>query len=346
MTQLRTWLRWGLCGLGVLGLCGRGYAQLPAVSSGEATAYDSLNRTGERILRLGSGGVGSGGVGLEEVVVLSLEEYLAGLEAYHPVLQQAELLPDQARMALREARGGFDPTLLAAFERKVFKDTRYYDNTFAELKIPTWVGVNVKAGFEQGIGSFVNPETVTPSDGLVFAGVEVPIGGSLVADARRNAVQQAKILPQLAVADRRKLANKLVLDALKAYLEWQLAYFTRELQQAGLDLARFRFEATKARAASGDLAAIDTVEAELEVQKRQVSLREAELDYRVAVFVLNGFVWTPDGQAGVVGEGILPGPLLRADMRLPSQATLEDLFLLADSLNPELQKQRLKLEHP
>jgi outer membrane protein TolC len=61
----------------------------------------------------------------------------------------------------------------------------------------------------------------------------------------------------------------------------------------GVALAEFRLRAVRARVARGEAAPIDTVEALLEVQRRQVQRYEAEQAYYGAAVDVANFLWAP-----------------------------------------------------
>jgi hypothetical protein len=50
--------------------------------------------------------------------------------------------------------------------KKQFKDTEYYSILNSSFKIPTWYGIEIKAGFEQNEGYYLNPENTVPNTGL------------------------------------------------------------------------------------------------------------------------------------------------------------------------------------
>ncbi|MBQ0740444.1 TolC family protein, partial [Aquimarina celericrescens] len=91
------------------------------------------------------------------------------------------------------------------------------------FKIPTWYGIEVKAGFEQNQGEFLNPQNSVPDDGLYSAGVSVPIGQGLFINQRMADLKQAKIMQDLSQAQRDIRLNQLLSDAVLAYLDWYLA---------------------------------------------------------------------------------------------------------------------------
>jgi hypothetical protein len=58
---------------------------------------------------------------------------------------------------LMMARGGFDPKIEVDFSKKQFKDTEYYSIPNSSFKIPTWYGIEIKAGFDNNEGVYLNP---------------------------------------------------------------------------------------------------------------------------------------------------------------------------------------------
>jgi hypothetical protein len=120
----------------------------------------------------------------------------------------------------------------------------------------------------------------------------VPIGQRLLTDERRNALVQARALQAVAEADQNAAVNKLLLDAAKTYARWY------EATGAAASPARACRSPSSAcaRCARARRAArrrpIDTVEALLEVQRRQVQRYEAEQATTRALDVAT-FLWAP-----------------------------------------------------
>lgn len=239
--------------------------------------------------------------------VLTFDVFYAEVLADHPVIRQARLLDERARAEILAAKGGvYDPTVSAAWSRKVFSGTEYYDYVDASLKVPTPIGIDLKLGYEQAAGAYINPDRRTPSSGLFVAGVTIPVGRGLVTDSRRNALAQAKALGSVASAERQAAVNKLLYSATRDYAAWFEAWRRRAIIREGVALAQFRLQAVTRRFDDGDAAAIDTVEAGLEYQRRLVALLEADNDWYLSTQAINAYLW--DGQATPVdlAPGIVP----------------------------------------
>ncbi len=281
--------------------------------------------------------------GVDSTRALSFEEFYRVVTARHPVVRQARLLASIADGGVRQAQGAFDPTFTASWDRKALGGTEYYDYQEAALKIATPLGIDLKLGYERSEGRYISPDRRTPADGLLSAGISVPIGQRLVTDERRNALTQARALREYAEGERQAIVNKLLALAAKRYAEWYEAHRRRTLTAESVALATFRLDAVRRRVQQGDAAAIDTLEGRLELQRRTVQQLEATVDYRNATLRLEGFLWGDGGE-----------PLRLDSLAVPSLAGLEPSpvdssrlagwLAIAEERHPALRKARAKLQ--
>ncbi|SET99076.1 TolC family protein [Hymenobacter actinosclerus] len=276
--------------------------------------------------------------------VFGLSDLLSYVALRHPVARQAGLLPERARQEVRYARGLFDPSATSKYSGKTLKGQEYFHDWDTQLRVPVWYGFEVKAGYERGTGQYVNPENYTAPAGLSYVGLSVPLAQGLLIDERRAAVRQAQALQGLAEAERRGALNKLLLQAAKDYWDWTLTYRQLELNRQNLRLGDVRFRAVRQRVRLGDLAAIDSVEALGELQKRQAELSQAQLEFQNATLLLSNYLWNAQQQPlnlpATARPQPLPGP---ADWRTLPPDSLAALTALAQQIHPELQKSRAKL---
>jgi len=215
----------------------------------------------------------------------------------HPVARQAGLLPQRAQQEVRQARGAFDPRLESKFYGKELGGKPYFYDWDNALRVPVWLGgIDLRAGFERGVGPNVNPQEYTSPAGLSYVGVSVPIGQGLLMDERRAALRQAQALVGQAEAERRAALNKLVLSANKDYWEWSLSQQRYELLRRNRDLGLQRFRATRERVRQGDLAPIDSVEALTELQNREAQLAQALGQLRNAALQVSNYLWDENSQ--------------------------------------------------
>ncbi len=90
---------------------------------------------------------------------MSYNEYLGFVKKYHPLVKNANLEISKAQANLMMARGGFDPKLELDYNKKQFQGTEYYSILNSSFKIPTWYGIDIKAGFDENEGYYLNPQT-------------------------------------------------------------------------------------------------------------------------------------------------------------------------------------------
>lgn len=275
--------------------------------------------------------------------VFLLSDFHKQILLYHPVAKQAELLSEQAQQEIRLSRGNFDPKLISEFYEKEFKGSHYFSTWDNALKIPTWFGIDIKAGFEKNTGDFVSPERLTPDNGLSYIGVSVPLGQGLLIDERRATLQQAKLLERMAEAGRVGMINKLLLEASKDYWDWTFYYQQWQLYNYGYDLALIRFNGVKEQAEQGDLPAIDTIEAKIQMQTRALMVKQAKLEYQNASLILSNHLWTVSNTPLELTDEVIPPVEISAEVHLPLDS-LQQLMDLAKRNHPELLKINVKLE--
>lgn len=273
---------------------------------------------------------------------LSLTDFYTMIMAGHPVMKQAALLPEIARMELRTVRGQFDPTLQLLFDTKEVKEKEYYSYRDVVLKVPTWVGPDIKAGWEQNSGIYLDGYDLTPGDGYLFAGISTSISQGLLVDLRRNTLMQAQLLLPMADAERIKVMNKLLLNAAKDYMAWYEAWAKYQIAKTGMDLADERLRWIRERVRLGDLATVDTVEASVEVQRREISLQESRMEYMNSTLMLSTYCWSPDGQPMELTPGLMPVLPAEIESIVPESPESDALFAIEN--HPEIRKITLKGE--
>ncbi len=228
--------------------------------------------------------------------VLTLASVLQMVRANHPIAAQADLQLRRGQAGLKAARGGFDPRLYTNLDQKNYDGTAYYSQLDGGVRLPTWFGVEFKAGYNQQTGTYLNPENTTPPGGLAVAGIKVPIGQGLLIDQRRAALFKARIDVRAAEAERRWLLNDLLFQAASTYWEWVRSENQLAILNNARSLAASRLDFVRGSFVLGSRAAIDTLEAFVQVQALDQEVQAAQIDSRSARFSLSTFLWSPDGQ--------------------------------------------------
>ncbi len=223
--------------------------------------------------------------------ILTYKAFMDRVKIHHPIAMQADLKLNQGDAYVRKARGNFDPKAFSDVSQKYFTDKQYYSVINSGLKVPTWYGIEVNGGYSVNDGVFLNPQNSTPNAGLVYAGVSVNVGKGLFIDERRAELKKAKIYQESTKAERTVLYNELLYNAGKAYWNWFESYNTLKVYEEALEVTQQRFNAVKQGVFLGDKPAIDTVEAAIQVQNRQLSLQEAQLKYKNNTALLAIYLW-------------------------------------------------------
>lgn len=285
----------------------------------------------------------AGAVAQELNSILTYEEFNEIVKQHHPMAVQSDLIKQKGDATVQMARGGFDPKIGTDVSQKQFNGDQYYSLIDAGLKVPTWFGIEAYAGYEQNGGVYLNPENYTSGGGLVYAGLSLPVGRGLFIDERRAALRSAQIYQKSTKVEQRLMMNELLYEAGKAYWKWFEKYQAFQVYQEALELAQFRFNAVKQEAEAGDKPAIDTLEAGIQVQNRQLALQQSELEFKNASAMLGIFLWQ-NGQIPLeLEETTIP-----VDKNTVQLQTTEGLLLdRMDSLvayHPYLQQYRFKID--
>ncbi len=278
----------------------------------------------------------------DTTTVFKFDEFYALVLSNHPVVKQAELLPQQAAQEIRLARGSFDPKLEGSWSFKDFDETEYYNILDVSLKIPLWFPVDPKVGVERNRGTYLNRER-TISDATnnrqIYAGVSVPIGQGLFIDQRRATVRQARLMQDMAEADQIKEINKILLTAAKDYWEWYYAYNNYVLMQQSITIAQDIYDRTKMAFDYGEAAAMDTVQARITLLQRITALQQANIDRIRASLALSVHLWDLNGAPLDLEDNVRPEELPLTDFR---RDVLNQLVELARQNHPEIRKIDLK----
>lgn len=225
---------------------------------------------------------------------LSYSEFLGYVKKYHPLLKQAGIEVSKAEASLMASRGGFDPKIEVDYDKKVFKGTDYYSLLNSSFKIPTWYGIEFKAGFDDTSGQYLNPQNRTPEAGLTSLGINVPLGQGLFINQRMADVREGKLMLKLGDAERKLKAIEVLYKASEAYFEWKRSYAEAQLYKDYMEFAKTRFKGVQQLIELGDSPAIDSIEAGITVKSRELNLENANLKLGKAKLKLSNFLWIKD----------------------------------------------------
>lgn len=237
---------------------------------------------------------------------LTYDEFLGYVKKFHPAVKQSNLALSEAQANLMMARGGFDPKIEVDFNEKQFKGTEYYSILNSSFKIPTWYGIEIKAGFDNSEGVYVNPQNTTPNSGLTSLGITIPVGQGLFINQRMADLRKAKIQIQLNEAERRLEAIEVLYEASVAYFNWKRSFDERVLYETYYENAKVRYQGVVQLVQQGDQSAIDSIEAGITVKTRLLNLEDAKLKLVKSRLELSNFLWLDNNIPLELSEGMIP----------------------------------------
>jgi outer membrane protein TolC len=246
---------------------------------------------------------------------LSLPQFMQMVKQFHPIAKQADLIPKSAEASTLAARGAFDPKLFYDFRNKFYDDKNYYSLGNGGFYIPTWFGLELKAGYERNQGNYLNPENSMPDQGLLYSQISLPLLQGLLIDERRATLKQAKLYVDLSEFDKINVLNELLYRAGKAYWDWYLAYANLKIHENAVVLSQTRFEAVRKTFVFGDRPAIDTVEANIQLQDRIINLQQALMEFRTKSLLLSTFLWIADDTPIELTNKTIPTDIVKDDER-------------------------------
>lgn len=258
---------------------------------------------------------------------MSYNEYLGFVKKYHPLVKNANLEISKAQANLMMARGGFDPKLELDYNKKQFQGTEYYSILNSSFKIPTWYGIDIKAGFDENEGYYLNPENKTPNNGLTSLGISVPLGQGLLINQRMADLRKAKIQVKLSEAEQKLEAISVLYDASIAYFNWKKNYEENLLYELYSINAKKRYDGIESLIRQGDKPAIDSIEAGIIVRNRLLAFEDSKLKLTKAKLELSNFLWLENNIPLELAEAIIP----EKNLGLTIQETLNS----ADLVNPD-----------
>lgn len=274
--------------------------------------------------------------------IFSFNDLVSVVKLYHPVARQASIRINIAQAELQEARGAFDPVAGFDAANKTFDGRNYYRYNNASLIVPTWYGVELQAGIEYLGGSDTDPtETLGKTS---YAGISIPLAKNLLMDKRRAALKQARLLIGASEQEKRIALNSILDEAAAAYWNWVKSYYEYRAYVDVIELNRKRNDMIRTTYLIGERAAIDTVEAETQLQQFEYLKNEASLKLQNAGIELSGYLWDGNSRPVAFPNEAIPDKSieqLTADVSFPD---LENLLTTAARQHPELSLYRNKLD--
>ncbi|WP_430816788.1 TolC family protein [Carboxylicivirga sp. RSCT41] len=238
-------------------------------------------------------------------LVLSYQEYVDNIVAFHPVAQKARLKAQYAEAGMMGAKGSRDPYIDASWSSKELDDKLYYEKLKTKLVFPTSLGVTFSGGYENTDGAYLNPENKTDEYGLWNLGVEMDVLNGLLTNERKTAIRQAREYQHLYENEQNMLLNDLLFNALYSYHTWQMYYYSMEILTENISIAHTYNENTRNAYSMGEKTAMDTLESSIAYREAISLFNKNELYLVKARQKLENYLWY-NGQALKLQPGVKP----------------------------------------
>ena len=290
-------------------------------------------------------------VGIGQDSVLAFDEFLSKVVNHHPLSLSASYKVKIGDGKLLKARGSFDPKLSSNLTQKRYRNKDYFTNLDAGFKIPTWYGINIKGGYENTKGLYLNPESNTPNNGLWNLGGSINLGKGLLIDQRRAILKEAKLISENSILEQKLVINQLILEASVNYWNWFKAYNNQLIYKKALTVAEERFKNIKTSAEFGDKPFVDTLKSFITLQERKLSLEQSSLFLQNKQRSLEVYLWHEgtiplqiDGLNPAIYEGItFPQPQKEMSAQIDNwTASHPEILLIKNNL--EISRIDLKLK--
>jgi len=233
----------------------------------------------------------TGWLNSQEKINLSYDLFISKIITNNPTALRANNIGIYGKLKYKAALGNYDPFVSGNFENKYFSSKNYYQIVGAELKQPLFTSQYFKLGYEYAQGNFVNPENATSNFGLPFLGFEMSLLQGLVIDKRRAEVLKSKNYKLLYDAEKNNLINGLLFEASLSYFDWLYTNKQLALNSYFIELATKRLNGIIELVNVGERPSVDTTEAAILIQNRELDLQSAQIDNLKLTANLNNYFW-------------------------------------------------------
>ncbi|HAY88925.1 MAG TPA: hypothetical protein DCY51_05765 [Bacteroidetes bacterium] len=251
-----------------------------------------------------------------DTFVFNEARFLKQVYDFAPAVRNSGLEVDIQNQEWLEAKSAFEPKLIGGYDRKNFDNKTYYNKLDAGVKVTTPLGVKVSGGYADNDGVYLNSESNVPVQGLVYAGIEVPLGAGMFTDAERTLVKQQRLERNAASLLNTLAVNDHLLESGEAYWDWYEGVMLLNLSQEAIILAQNRLRLVTRKNTIGEAADIDTLEAFINFQNRQAFLLESTVKWEKYRNKVQNYIWMPE----------MTKELLAPEVDLDYTVTLPDSF--------------------
>ena len=231
--------------------------------------------------------------------------FIENLKSNYPLINTANNISKIGNLTLKSARGQYDPFLSSTFDNKFYNGTNYYSILDAKIKQPIFTSQYITAGYQYAQGDYLNPQNTLPANGAAFIGIEASLIQGLILDKRRADVLKSKGYTDYYDAEKNSLTNDILYSASVMYFEWVFACKELSLYDFFSKQAYIRFTAIKALTEVGEYAAMDSIEAQILFQSRNLELQSIQMETTKKSAEIIKLSWGENGETAVFHSNII-----------------------------------------
>jgi len=268
---------------------------------------------------------------------MAWSEFVAMAVERAPDVRVAEAKVAEARAQRMAAFAAFEPRVNLSSEGKDYGNDLQYRLDRAEARVGLPGGIDLVGGANQSTGAFINPERLTPSEGLVNLGISAPLGGALIFSDRQYEWGASSRNLEIAESQLDRTERRAILNAVKVYTFWQAQSEVQGAVNEALAVAAERLRLVREAFRLGERSEMDTLEAYLSwVDRRADAAKQANYTAGAIAEVeqlLRGADTTGVNLAGVKPQ---PLPVVLGTSRLEARSIPE-----LEMVNSALRRERL-----
>ncbi|MFT5347168.1 MAG: outer membrane protein TolC [Bacteroidia bacterium] len=235
---------------------------------------------------------------LPDTLIFNESSFLKQALDYAPAIKNAQLEVSIQNQEFLAAKGAFEPKIGGKYSVKEFDSKNYYNKQQTRVQVKTPIGIRIDGGLLSNDGIFLNPESNVPSSGLVYAGIEVPLGAGMFTDADRTYLKQQRLENDAASLGNTLSVNDYLLEAGEQYWDWYESIMLLRISEEAVLLASSRLKFIKRKNSIGEAADIDTLEAFINFQNRTAYYIANLIKYQKSSNYIQNYIWMPDRAKG------------------------------------------------
>lgn len=226
---------------------------------------------------------------MEAQRVLSLGEFQNQLLAEHPNVRQSFLLDSSASAVSLNAQANLDPNLYLGAKRKSFGGSQYYNYQQIGVEVPTKIGLNVVAGYENNGGPRLANEISTGQS--FYSGLSVDVQDLVFMNKTQFQLLQADLFSQSQVQSRLLQINGLLEAGQLSYYKWLKTYLIYKVYDELAQLNIKRLEMVRTSWSLGKVPAVDTIDVMAQLNRFRIEKNKALINWREEGIKLSDYIW-------------------------------------------------------